>query len=94
MSQLASGASTTVNQTADAASNANRITVNDWLRTTNISNLGGIIEMADQLESYRNSGLWPVNGQANYFTSDGLHASQNGYLRVSTMSVVRQALGI
>jgi lysophospholipase L1-like esterase len=84
---------TTANQTLDA-NNTARTTVNDWLRTTAIANIGGVIDVADQVETYRNSGLWAVNGQANYYTADGLHASQNGYLKVLTSGIVRTTLGI
>lgn len=64
---------TLANQTP-VASNAVRIQLNDWIRTTP-SPLSGYIETADAVESARNSGKWKVNGSANYATADGLHPS-------------------
>jgi len=37
--------------------------------------LTGYFEVADTVESARNSGLWKVTGAANYATSDGTHPS-------------------
>ena len=66
---------TTVNQTADATSNANRIAFNDILRTNPPPKISATFDVADQTESSRNSGLWRVNGSANGYTLDGLHGN-------------------
>jgi lysophospholipase L1-like esterase len=55
------------NQTAVAYSIASRLTVNTWIRTTP-SPLSGYIELADTVESARDSGKWKAG-----YTSDGLH---------------------
>lgn len=39
----------------------------------------GYIEVADTLETSRNSGKWKTNGTAFYYTVDGLHPAPNGY---------------
>jgi len=41
--------------------------------------LVGYIDTADAVESARNSGLWIVNGSANYATSDGTHPGGTAY---------------
>lgn len=68
---------TTVNQTPDTY-NANRVTVNEWIRTTPAP-LTGYFDVADTIESARNSGIWKVNGSAFYYTTDGLHPSTRGH---------------
>lgn len=37
--------------------------------------LTGYFDAADAMESARNTGLWKVNGAANYYTADGTHPS-------------------
>jgi hypothetical protein len=66
-----------VNQTP-AATEANRVSLNTWLRTVP-SPLTGVVEIADVFETARNSGLWKVNGTANYYTTDGIHPSALGH---------------
>jgi lysophospholipase L1-like esterase len=88
---------TTGNQTA-LSGNANRVTVNDWIRDgapVNSSTLvavatgtvgalragqpghplAGYFEVADTVESARNSGAWKAPG----FTADGVHPSTIGH---------------
>jgi lysophospholipase L1-like esterase len=40
--------------------------------------LAGYLELADTVESSRNSGKWKVNGTANYLTADGTHPNATG----------------
>lgn len=61
---------TTGNQTADTY-NANRVLFNDWVRTTPAP-LAGYFEIADIMETARNSGIWKTIGASSY-TGDGLH---------------------
>lgn len=65
---------TTTNQTADT-NNAQRVAYNDALRGGLPAPFAGVVEIADQFESARDSGLWKVNGAASGYTSDGLHAT-------------------
>lgn len=46
------------------------------------TDLAGYFDVADALESSRNSGKWKVNGTPFYATVDGLHPSQTGYTLV------------
>lgn len=64
------------NQTTDAGTNAKRLQWNALLRSAPPAGLRAVLEMADQMESSRDSGLLPVNGTANYYSSDGLHPSR------------------
>lgn len=68
----------TVGNQTPVASNANRITVNNWIRTTPTP-LAGYFEFADAVESARDSGLWKATGSANGYTLDGTHESIGGY---------------
>lgn len=74
---------TTGNQTADATSNAARIAYNDALRTgQHTASIAGFVEIADQVESARNSGIWKATGVANGYTFDGLHESSGGFAAI------------
>jgi hypothetical protein len=64
---------TTTNQTKKPTEGV-RTGFNDWIRTTPAP-LTGYFETADACETSRNSGLWKVNGTANYATVDGTHPS-------------------
>ncbi len=48
---------------------------NDWLRTRP-AGFAGCLETGLAGETALNSGLWPVNGAANYPTADGTHPTQ------------------
>lgn len=52
-----------------------RVAYNEFVRSLPAP-LSGYIEVADTLETSRNSGKWKVNGIANGPTSDGVHPSQ------------------
>jgi lysophospholipase L1-like esterase len=72
------------NQTV-AANNANRQTLNTWIRS--LSGIDGCVEVAGSVESGGvaiPSGKWIVNGTANYATSDGLHETSAANLLIST----------
>lgn len=61
-------------------SNVTRATYNDDLRNHLVPGVSNYIEMADTVESSRDSGKWMVNGQPNYVSSgSGLHPNQGGY---------------
>lgn len=84
---------TTVNQVAHAGSNTNRVTYNDAVRAGLASPVVGVIEIADQVESARNSGIWKVTGSANGYTSDGLHEN-NAMCNLIENSNAFAALGV
>lgn len=67
---------TTVNQT-QATGSGPRITLNDAVRGLT-SGIAACLEVADQAESARNSGLWKAPG----YTADGIHATQLGYTAI------------
>lgn len=54
---------------------ADRIDLNDWIRGGSATGLTGYLEIADAVESSRNSGFWKANGYAYAYTGDGLHES-------------------
>ena len=58
--------------------NSGRVTLNDDLRQGKVSGIAGYVEVADTVESARDSGLWAVNGSANWLTPDGIHPNQTG----------------
>lgn len=66
---------TTANQTT-AGSNTNRVALNASIRATGL--VAGVIELADVVESGRDSGLWAVPG----YTTDGIHESQKANLAI------------
>lgn len=95
------GWATTGNQTADFTANANRPTLNDWIRAGApmvsgagvAPGTGGAIvagqaghpltdyfEVADTVESSRNSGLWKAPG----YTADGIHPTPTGHIAAAT----------
>ncbi len=78
---------TTVNQTTDATANPVRVTLNNLMRTGAYPpSISGYFEVADQVESSRDSGLWKVTGVAFGNTPDGLHdnAAGCGLIEAST----------
>lgn len=85
--------STTAGQTV-MSWEANRITLNNTFRLLPQTNLNGVIEVADVLESSRNSGFWAVNGTANAYTADGIHATQYGYMSVERTCIYLTRMGL
>lgn len=77
---------TIANQTVNANS-AQIIAYNDAIRA-GVANSLGYFEIADQVESARNSGKWWVTGVASATTADGLHSTQAGYLRIKNSGAV------
>lgn len=70
---------TTVNQTANVTSDPLRVALNGLMRAgTFPPAISGYFEVADQVESSRDSGLWKVTGSANGYTADGLHGNAAG----------------
>ena len=57
----------TVNNQTAHANNAARVTVNNWIRA-NTAGITGYFEIADLVESARDSGLWKAS-----YTADGVH---------------------
>lgn len=80
---------TTANQTTDS-NNAARVTFNDDVRA-GLATVEGYFELADCIESARNSGKWKVTGGANGYTTDGLHENRAGYLLVPAANAVPPA---
>jgi len=70
---------TTVNQTP-ATYNADRITVNNWIRSGAGGFTDGYFDYADAVESARDSGLWKAN-----HTSDGTHANATGHAAIAAI---------
>lgn len=77
---------TTVNQTVDATTNAPRIAYNAWVRA-NTGGFDGFVEIADQVESARDSGLW----KAPSYTTDGLHESQTACVAIQSSNAFNPA---
>lgn len=69
---------TTGSQTVAATESTIRVPLNDWIRTTP-SGLTGYIELADTVETARNSGIWKATGTAQGYTQDGTHPVAAGY---------------
>lgn len=73
---------TLVNQTPNA-SRVHRVELNNtYIRGGGIAGMAGFVEVADALESARDSGLWKVNGTANWFTDDTIHETNNANLAI------------
>lgn len=80
--------------TANQAPNTNSAQItayNDAIRA-GVANSAGYFEIADQVESARNSGKWWVTGVANATTTEGLHSTQAGYLRIKNSGAINAAL--
>jgi hypothetical protein len=76
---------TTANQTA-YAQNSVKNTVNAAIRA-GLSGMAGHFEIADIVESARDSGKWAVNGSANYFTNDGIHEVNTANIAIAALAV-------
>lgn len=74
------GWATTVNQTV-GANETERATLNNAIRA-GVSGIAGHLEVADQVETSRNSGIW----QAGY-TADGVHPTATGYQAIEDSEV-------
>ena len=72
---------TTITPDTTIALNAMRTEVNDWIRTTP-AGIDGYIEVADVVETARNSGVWKDG-----YSSDGLHENATGYQAIEDADV-------
>lgn len=75
---------TTGGQTIPAWSAAQRVPYNNALRGGRLANLDGFIDIADAVESARDSTFWAVPG----ITADGGHETQLGYLAIARSGVL------
>lgn len=74
---------TTANQTV-VSTEATRVALNTWIRTKPAP-LTGYFDVADALETSRNSGIWKIfAGQVQGYTIDGTHCSTFGYKQGAT----------
>ena len=80
------GWTTTANQTITSG-NADRIALNALLRAVP-AGLTACLDVADVMESARDSGKWLPGPSSNYYTSDGTHPVTNAYIRVRDSGVV------
>jgi len=75
---------TTANQTTHA-NNAQRTAFNDSVRFMP-AGLSGVFDVADQVESARNSGIWKAG-----YTADGIHGNQTSNVAIQTSGAVQLA---
>jgi len=68
--------------------NGRRTALNDWIRGVP-SGAHGYFDIADALETSRNSGIWKVTGVANAYTPDGTHPNTTSSLMIRDSGVVR-----
>lgn len=67
--------------------NGRRTTLNDWIRGVP-SGAHGYFDIADALETSRNSGIWKVTGVANAYTADGIHPNTTGSILIRDSGVI------
>ena len=82
---------TLANQTVTEPTDYARVFINDMIRNGTFG-LDGYFEVADQVESSRNSGKWKVNGSAYAYTLDGVHCSPAGYLLIQSSGAINPTL--
>lgn len=80
-SSSSDGWTTTLNQTTDAR-NSERVAFNAAIRA-GLDGVAGYIELADVVESSRDSGLWKAG-----YTDDGAHENATGYAAIVSSGVV------
>ena len=73
------------------ASEPQRIQFNNAVRAGTIKGVSGYFDIADALETFRNSGIWVTTGVANYYTDDGVHPSPKGHDRVQAFGAVNSS---
>jgi hypothetical protein len=81
---------TVVNQTPDATSNAQRISFNNTLRSSLPSWAKGYLELADVMESSRDSGVWKA-GYCYAADGFGIHPNSTGYNAVTASGNINAA---
>lgn len=85
---------TTAGQTTNATVNPKRITFNASVRNGD-GGISGYVEIADVVESARDSGKWKADGTtANLYTSDGVHESQYACLQIEAAASNFRALNL
>lgn len=67
-----------------------RLPLNDWIRTLP-AGLDGYFEVADLVESARDSEKWKLFSTANYITDDGTHPNDNGHIWLRDSGVIAGA---
>jgi len=77
---------TIANQTV-GPNEAIRVAINTWVRA-GATPFAGYFDIADAIESSRNSGKWKVSSTQGPFTVDGLHANQAGRYEVMRIQPV------
>lgn len=85
---------TVANQTV-TANEANRLAMNAWIRSTPAP-LSGYIDLADALETARDSGKWKADGTAGgKHTTDGVHPNDIGAATgaAGTVAAINSILG-
>jgi len=81
-------------QTTNATVNPKRITFNASLRNGE-GGISGCLELADGVESARDSGKWKSDGSTpNLWTSDGTHESQYANLQLAAATDIWQPLNL
>lgn len=89
--QSPDGWQTVVNQSqSNATAEAERITLNGSLRSS--SAFTKVFEEADTLESGRDSGWWLPAPSSQYYTTDGIHPTSNGYALMQTAVLLAAAV--
>lgn len=85
---------TLANQTV-TADESKRLALNALIRSKPAP-LAGYLEIADLIESSRDSGKFNVDGTANKWTADGIHPTTYGHTTMGTAAVplLRTALGL
>lgn len=78
--------STVANQTVKS-SEGNRVSFNNSVRNRELAGYSGYIELADSVESARNSGRWSANGTAYFMTIDGLHPNPGAFTAMRSASI-------
>lgn len=68
---------TTANQTV-VASESKRVAYNTWVRGVPLG-IAGCIDVAAQVETALNSGIWKATGSAQGYTEDGIHPNATGH---------------
>jgi hypothetical protein len=66
---------------------AERLELNDWIRTLP-EGLDGYFELADLIESSRDSGKWRTFETENYITDDGTHPNDNGHMWIRDQGLI------
>ena len=72
-------AQTTITPDGNAGHEANRTALNAWIRAKTDTNIDYVVEVADVVETARDSGTWKTN-----YSSDNVHPSPTGHAAIAT----------